>query len=231
MKKWGTSIFSKLILMLNLAVVALSTNSGDFHLFYFVQQWLGSYCDQNGEKCCYPVTGKPGADFTIYGLWPYYNDGSFPYNCGGDNFNEALIKPMQDRLRKEWPSVTCPDIGRKFWVHEWNKHGTCSKSVLDEIPYFQAALNLKYKINLLQALAEAGITPNNQIYSLESVKNAIAHNTGFHPWIDCNHSVQGSSQIWQVSMCVDRSGTRLMDCPFVPKGRGGCDSMIKFPSF
>ena len=138
---------------------------------------------------------------------------------------------MQDSLRKEWPSVTCPNIGRKFWVHEWNKHGTCSKTVLDEIPYFQAALNLKYKINLSQALSKAGIIPNNQEYSLKLVKEAIAKSTGFHPWVDCNHNAQGVSQIWQVSMCVDRSGSRLIDCPFVPKGRGDCAAIVKFPSF
>lgn len=141
------------------------------------------------------------------------------------------IKPMQDRLRKEWPSVTCPDIGRKFWVHEWNKHGSCSKSVLSEIPYFQAALNLKYKVNLLHALASFGIRPNNQLYALSDIKKAIARGTGFHPWVDCNHNAQGQSQIWQVSMCVDRTGTRLTNCPFLPKGRGNCVSRVKFPSF
>lgn len=56
-----------------------------------IMQWLGSYCDQRGEKCCYPPTGKPGPEFSIYGFWPYYNDGSFPYNCGGGNFDEALV--------------------------------------------------------------------------------------------------------------------------------------------
>ncbi|KMT07054.1 hypothetical protein BVRB_6g153830 [Beta vulgaris subsp. vulgaris] len=230
MVKWVSSILLKLSLMLSLALVALA-NSGDFHLFYFVQQWLGSYCDQHAEKCCYPPSGKPPADFSIEGLWPYFNDGSFPYNCGGGNFNEALLKPMQDSLRREWPSFTCPQIGRKFWVHEWNKHGTCSKTVLGEVAYFQAALNLKNKVRLLQALGNAGIRPNNQLYSLKAVKEAIARGTGFHPWVVCNKNSQGISQIWQVAMCVDRTGTRLINCPFVPKGQGDCKSQIKFPAF
>ncbi|CAO2829582.1 unnamed protein product [Amaranthus hypochondriacus] len=232
MTKWGTpSFLINLILMLSLALVTLANNNGDFHYFYFVQQWLGSYCDQNGEKCCYPPTGKPGPEFSIYGLWPYYNDGSFPYNCGGGNFDEALLKPMQDRLRKEWPSFTCPQIGRKFWVHEWNKHGTCSKSALGEIAYFQAALNLKNRVNVLQALTRAGIRPNNQMYPLKSVKEAIAKTTGFHPWVVCNRNSQGISQIWQVAVCVDKSGTRLINCPFIPRGPGDCQDQIKFPSF
>jgi len=122
----------KLLVILSLTTVSLSTSNGDFHLFYFVQQvhshlisflssiieylalfstvfahfnflfflfvfggekwqWLGSYCDQKGTRCCYPPTGKPKPDFTVYGLWPYYNDGTFPYNCGSDNFDEAIV--------------------------------------------------------------------------------------------------------------------------------------------
>lgn len=228
----GSSMLMKLLVILSLATVSLSTSNGDFHLFYFVQQWLGSYCDQRGTRCCYPPTGKPRPDFTVYGLWPYYNDGTFPYNCGSDNFDEAILKPMQGSLRQAWPSFTCPQIGRKFWVHEWNKHGTCSKSVLSETAYFQAAINLKNKVNILQALAKAGITPNNQMYPLKAIKTAIARATGgFHPWVDCNHDAQGKSQIWQVSMCVDKSGTRLVNCPFLPKGRGVCAARVKFPSY
>ena len=144
---------------------------------------------------------------------------------------QMQLKPMQDRLRKEWPSFTCPQIGRKFWVHEWNKHGTCSKSVLGEVAYFQAALSLKNRVNILQALTRAGIHPNNRLYPLKSVKKAIARATGFHPWVVCNRNSQGVSQIWQVSVCVNKSGTKLINCPFVPKGPGDCESRIKFPSF
>ena len=103
---------------------------------------------------------------------------------------------------------------------------------MSEIAYFQAAINLKNKVNILQALAKAGITPNNQMYSLKAVKKAIARAIGgLHPWVDCNHDAQGKSQIWQVSVCVDKSGTRLVNCPFLPKGRGVCAARVKFPSY
>ncbi|KAK9707233.1 hypothetical protein RND81_07G182000 [Saponaria officinalis] len=217
--------------MLYFSTIALGNDArGGFRAFYFVQQWLGSYCNQKGTNCCYPPTGKPRADFTINGLWPYYNDGSFPYNCGGGNFDVGLIKPIEGSLQKTWPSFTCPQIGRKFWVHEWNKHGTCTKSFLGELAYFKAAINLKSKVDILQTLAKAGIRPNNGFYPLKSIKKAIVRGVGFRPWVVCNTNAQGHSQIWLVSHCVDATGLRLVNCPFIPKGRGSCANHIQFPA-
>ena len=141
------------------------------------------------------------------------------------------LKPIEKSLQQAWPSFTCPQIGRKFWLHEWNKHGTCSKSILSEMAYFKAVAHLKNKINILQVLAKAGIRPNNKFYSLKSIKKAIARATGFHPWVMCNHNAEGKSQIWQITLCVDRTGTRLINCPYIPKGRGSCAAKILFPYY
>lgn len=141
------------------------------------------------------------------------------------------IKYMQDRLRKSWPTFTCPQIGRKFWVHLWNKHGTCTKSMLGEIDYLEGALHLKSKVNVFQALLRAGIRPDNRFYSLKSIKKAIARATGFHPWIVCNTNAQGHKQIWQVTLCADKTAKKLIKCPYIPRGRGNCGNRIQFPSY
>ncbi|XP_021748668.1 ribonuclease 1-like [Chenopodium quinoa] len=218
-------------LVLSLAVLALGDHtSNDFSEFYFIQQWLPSYCNQKGTSCCYPPTEVHVTDFTIGGLWPCQNDGSALENCPGATFDETVIKPVEDMLRKEWPPFTCPQIGKKYWQHEWNKHGTCAKSVLDEMAYFHVTLNLNNKINIIQALAKAGIQPNNQNYSLESINAAISQATGFHPMVFCNHDAQGNNQIWQVVHCVDKTGTNIINCSNTLKGLGNCYSTIKFPS-
>ena len=44
----------------------------------------------------------------------------------------------------------------QFWTHEWEKHGTCSEFVVSQHGYFETALSLKGKTNLLKALNSAG---------------------------------------------------------------------------
>ncbi|KAK9707231.1 hypothetical protein RND81_07G181900 [Saponaria officinalis] len=231
MAKLNRSMFSMFIVLLSLSFVALGNEvtNADFQAFYFIQQWLGSYCNQRGTTCCYPPTGKPAADFTVFGLWPYFTDGTFPHDCAGASTDVDPLKPLEGGLHTAWPSCTCPQIGRKFWLHEWNKHGTCSKSVLDEIPYLQAAINLKSKINLLQALEKAGIRPDNREYALGSIKQAISSAFGFDPWIQCNQNSQGNNQIWQISLCVDNTGNNLIRCPNIPQSN--CAPSVQFPSF
>ncbi|KAF3431469.1 hypothetical protein FNV43_RR26200 [Rhamnella rubrinervis] len=219
-----------LITVLILGCLSVLCVSQDFDFFYFVQQWPGSYCDTQ-QSCCYPTTGKPAADFGIHGLWPNRNDGSYPSNCDSSKpFDQSQISDLTSSMQKNWPTLACPSgNGIKFWSHEWDKHGTCSESVLDQHGYFQAALSLKKQVNLLQILQSAGIKPNGDSYSLEDIKGAIKGATGLTPWIECNTDTSGNSQLYQVYLCVGTSGSNLIECPVFPHGK--CGSNIEFPSF
>lgn len=67
------------------------------------------------------------------------------------------ISDLTSNLQKNWPTLACPSgDGTTFWTHEWEKHGTCSESELDQHAYFQTALKLRNQINLLQILENAG---------------------------------------------------------------------------
>ncbi|XP_019165812.1 PREDICTED: ribonuclease 1-like [Ipomoea nil] len=202
----------------------------DFDFFYFVQQWPGSYCDTK-KSCCYPKTGKPDSDFGVHGLWPNYKDGSYPLNCDPNNpFDESKVSDLISRMQEDWPTLACPSgDGIEFWTHEWEKHGTCSESVLEQHAYFQTTLDLKKKTNLLQALQDAGITPDGNSYSLSDIKDAIKSAINYTPWIECNNDADGNSQLYQVYLCVDSSASGLIECPTFPNGK--CASTIEFPSF
>ncbi|XP_078171681.1 extracellular ribonuclease LE-like [Carex rostrata] len=215
-----------------LLLVFLSSAQAGYDFFYFVLQWPGSNCDTS-SGCCYPSYGKPPSNFGIHGLWPNYNNSSYPANCDPNNpFNISQIQDLVTSLRTNWPSLACPSIdSTSYWQHEWNKHGTCSESVMNQHAYFQVNLNLKSRIKLLQYLQSAGITPNNEFYSLTNIKTAIKAGVGHTPWIQCNKNAAGTYQLYQVYICIDHSGTVLIDCPVYPT-RGGCStSSIQFPSF
>ena len=90
-------------------------------------------------------------------------------------------------LQKDWPSLSCPSSnGFRIWSHEWEKHGTCSESQVDQHDYFEAALNLKKKVNLLQILRVARIETDDGFYSLDDIVRAIIKGIGHTPRIECN---------------------------------------------
>ncbi|KAJ0816591.1 putative ribonuclease T(2) [Helianthus annuus] len=219
-----------LIKLLTLHSLLVLSTSQDFDFFYFVQQWPRSFCDMK-HGCCYPGTGKPASDFGIHGLWPNRNDGSYPSNCDSSNpFDASKISDLMSQMKSDWPTLSCPSSeGLTFWGHEWDKHGTCSESVLDQHGYFSTALNLKTQINLLQALESAGIHPNGSEYSLSSIRDAVKEASGYTPWIECNTDSSGNSQLYQIYLCVDSSASGFVECPVFPTG--SCGSSIEFPSF
>lgn len=196
----------------------------------YIVQWPGSYCDTK-HSCCYPKTGKPAADFGIHGLWPNYKDGSYPSNCNPDSvFDKNQVSDLVSSLKKSWPTLSCPSReGFEFWSHEWVKHGTCAESELDQRDYFQTALKLKDMSNLLQILNNAGIKADGGFYRLDRIRDAIEEGTGFTPGIECNLDSGKKSQIYQVFMCVDTSGTEFIECPVFPRNK--CSSEVRFPKF
>ncbi|XP_057777247.1 intracellular ribonuclease LX-like [Salvia miltiorrhiza] len=219
---------SILVILFVLHCQSFLCSSQDFDFFYFVQQWPASYCDTR-RSCCYPTTGKPNEDFSIHGLWPNYNDGKWPQNCDtSSSLDISQISDLVKRMEKDWPTLACPSgDGVKFWGHEWEKHGTCTS--LHQHAYFQSALELKNKANLLQLLKHAGIYPG-KFFSMESIKRAIKEGVGYEAYIECNVDTQGNHQVYQVYMCVDKSASKFINCPILPHGRG-CGSRVEFPSF
>ncbi|RXH79552.1 hypothetical protein DVH24_040699 [Malus domestica] len=119
--------------------------------------------------------------------------------------NHWSISELLSSLDKNWPSLKCPsNDGYGFWSHEWEKHGTCSESELDQKEYFEAALKLKKNI--------------------ESIVEAMKEGAGYTPGIECNNYSAGNSQLYQVYLCVHTSGkTSLSVLSFQRK-----DVLLKF---
>ncbi|KAI3802989.1 hypothetical protein L1987_31136 [Smallanthus sonchifolius] len=63
----------------------------EFDYFALAVQWPPTYCSKSTTCCtqsgCCRGANSPSV-FTIHGLWPDYNDGSWPSCCSGPEFNQ-----------------------------------------------------------------------------------------------------------------------------------------------
>ncbi|KAE8730552.1 Ribonuclease 2 [Hibiscus syriacus] len=167
----------------------------EFDYFALSLQWPGTICRQTRHCCssnaCCRGSNSP-TEFTIHGLWPDYNDGTWPACCARSQFDVKEISTLLDALEKYWPSLycgkssTCFSGKGLFWAHE--KHGTCSSPVIrDEYSYFITTLNLYFKYNVTKILNEAGYVPSNsERYPLGGIVSAIEKSFRATPEVACS---------------------------------------------
>ncbi|KAL2643279.1 hypothetical protein R1flu_010866 [Riccia fluitans] len=208
---------------------AQSSIVSNFDFFYFVVQWPGSYCNLK-TACCFPQNIKPASNFSIHGLWPNYDDGSYPQNCDpSDEFDDSQIEDLVPQMKKNWGTLSCKNDNSWFWEHEWEKHGTCSGG-LSQHQYFEKTLALLKSVDLLGALTSAGITPSNgATYDVSAVQKALGNAIGFTPGVECNTANNKDNQLYQVYICVDKDAKTFIECPVYPNGK--CKSKVHWPKF
>ncbi|XP_062228429.1 ribonuclease 2-like [Phragmites australis] len=188
----------------------------EFDYFALALQWPGTICAST-RHCCAKngcCRSEPLQTFTIHGLWPDYDDGTWPSCCRYTNFEMEKILPLKEKLDKYWPSLYCSSSstcfsGRgPFWAHEWEKHGTCSFPVVqDELQYFSTALDLYFKYNVMEMLSSGGIQISDfKEYALSDVIEAIKHAFGASPQIVCKYG-----SIEELRLCFDKD-LKPRDC-------------------
>ena len=119
--------------LLLLAVLASSLNArrhsrssaapgqpGQFDYYVLSLSWSPQYCSGAGSGDPTQCGGRPFA-FVVHGLWPQYNAGGWPQNCGGDpRVDQAVVN--QAVVNKMLAIMPSP----KLVAHEWQTHGACT---------------------------------------------------------------------------------------------------------
>ncbi|KHF99385.1 Ribonuclease 2 -like protein [Gossypium arboreum] len=158
----------------------------EFDYFALSLQWPGTICHKTRHCCssnaCCRGSNSP-TEFTIHGLWPDYNDGTWPSCCYRSQFDVKEISTLLDALEKHWPSLYCGKSSTCF-----KKHGTCSSPVIrDEYSYFITTLNVYFKYNVTKILNEAGYVPSNsERYPLGGIVSAIENSFRATPEVICS---------------------------------------------
>ncbi|XP_039045387.1 ribonuclease 2-like [Hibiscus syriacus] len=202
----------------------------EFDYFALALQWPGTICHRTRHCCSCCRSKNSPTEFTIHGLWPDYNDGTWPSCCARARFDVKEISPLMDALEKYWPSLycsrssTCFSGKGIFWAHEWEKHGTCSSPVIqDEYTFFLTALNVYFKYNVTKILNEAGYVPSNsERYPLGGVVSAIEDSFRATPEVICSkHDVE------EIRLCFYKD--------FKPRNclasKTSCPKYVSFPTY
>lgn len=85
---------------------------GRFDSYVLALSWSPAWCEgkADAEQC-----GSQRFGFVVHGLWPQHLSGGWPERCAvGGRLPEAVVRDMLPIM----PS-------RKLIAHQWNKHGTC----------------------------------------------------------------------------------------------------------
>tara|TARA_B110000261_G_C12916500_1_gene290673 strand:- start:68 stop:535 length:468 start_codon:yes stop_codon:yes gene_type:complete len=81
--------------------------------------------------------------WSIHGLWPQYKKNQYPTFCNKVDFDIKKLDLILPELEKYWYSYKKNEKDdENFWKHEWEKHGSCMFTVMNEFDYFNKTLEL-----------------------------------------------------------------------------------------
>uniref|UniRef100_A0A8R1I3A7 Uncharacterized protein n=1 Tax=Caenorhabditis japonica TaxID=281687 RepID=A0A8R1I3A7_CAEJA len=169
-------------LLLSFIPLSSANDGAPFDYFMFTTIYPTAVCradDDSVPDSCEIPTGTPL--WTIHGLWPNYENGSYPQNCKGTpkHFDADMIKSIAGKMRTVWPNLFPGKSIQSFWKHEYEKHGTCAQSdeLFDtELLYFTEVMKVYDSIDIATAMSSIG--PSDKLITKNDVLTALTSVTG-----------------------------------------------------
>ncbi|XP_031123159.1 ribonuclease 2-like [Ipomoea triloba] len=229
-----------LLLLLGVATAApLNKAKKEFDYFTLALTWSGTKC-LNARECCSSngcCNPDVGSKFTIRGLWPEYNDGTWPTCCNGTAFDQdgVDIQLLMPDLARDWPSYyctlssACGSPKGSNWAYEWVKRGTCASPVLTTIyGYFSKALELSSSFDVTGILSESGyVASDSAKYLVGGIIQAIEKELGVTPILSCY-----GDAVKEVQLCFDKN-LQIQECPTIESGMlsksDECPGFVRLP--
>ncbi|CAH2353923.1 ribonuclease T2-like [[Candida] railenensis] len=164
----------------------------------------------------YPPIG-PNDTFTLHGLWPDNCDGTYEQFCDDSlnvaNVTDIIVNEFKDpelyqTMTSIWKNFNGND--ESLWMHEFNKHGTCIKTLRptcyspsqfsnheNVYDFFNISVNLFRKYPTFEFLASEGIVPSlDKTYTKKEIDDALSKNFGDNKvYFKCNR-YQALQEIW-----------------------------------
>lgn len=166
----------------------------------------------------HPCEKEQDGHFTIHGMWPTIKGTQKPAFCCFDNtFDYHALDPIMSDLNEYWYSYY-GDGSKKFWTHEWLKHGTCARDVAGmrgEANYFGTTLKLAKQLPILESLKKFNIVPDDaKKYSSANILKALEPiGQGKIVQLDCDlEHHQPTPVLTGIAFCYD-ANLKPADCP------------------
>jgi len=118
----------------------MSILSDVFYNYLFGMKKMKEIKKNDTDKFYYLSLIKETEGWSIHGLWPQYNKNQYPSFCREVNFDIKKLEPILKDLNEKWYSED--NKNENFWKHEWEKHGSCMFTELNELEYFEKTLEL-----------------------------------------------------------------------------------------
>lgn len=186
----------------------LNSNMQNYNYLMYVTQWPPTV------NASYPYYID---SFTINGIWPTFNNNSYPCYCNNTNFkfNFTTIKSLYRQLEIAWYDYK-GDQSTNLWTRQWEKHGTCITT--NQFDFFNYGIYLHNKYDFVGLLAKKDIIPStihkyNYTWIYEAIKSDNAA-----PLIDCKimEKPHGEKKnivaLYRITYCFDFN-FKLIDCP------------------
>jgi len=165
---------------------------GDFDYYLLTLSWsptwAASHCaaDDSREQC------KVAYGFVVHGLWPQYDDGSWPQDCA------ASTKLTTEQTAEAAEAMPDTDLMQ----HEWDKHGTCSG--LTPAEYFTTIADTFGSIEIPDALQAPS---TSQAFDPHQLVNTFRQANPQFPegsvLVSCVGKTQGTSKLAEIRICLD----------------------------
>ena len=161
----------------------------DFDVVIFTQHWPQTVCYTWKEKSAKHECLLPSdEEWSIHGIWPTRYHVIGPLFCNSSlPFNIEALAPLEQELEVKWIDVEKGTKHHLFWVHEWEKHGTCA-AVLEplntEFKYFKEGLTLLDTYDMKHVLAKTNIMPG-QSYDVQTILDGVAKILGKRCQVNC----------------------------------------------
>ncbi|XP_016487610.1 ribonuclease S-7-like [Nicotiana tabacum] len=197
---------SQLVSIFFILSFALSPVYGDFDQMQLVLTWPPTYCH---EKSCARIP----TNFRIHGLWPD-NQHELLNNCK-KSFTTITNSSKSNALDDRWPDLKYSKMKtiqtQDFWKYQYNKHGTCCIELYSQEAYFDLAMKLKDKFDLLQMLKSQGVIPG-KTYTVNKIEEAIREVTQAYPNLNCIGDPLKTMELKEIGICFNREATEVVAC-------------------